>query len=183
MSLKYTLLGFLNYAPQTGYDLKKHIDNSTQLFWHARLSQIYPTLKHMEEDAWVESTIMAQEGKPDKKFYMITDKGRAALSSWLDEFPSEIALDKRPDLLRLFFAGAQDKVNILTHLRYQLALHRTQLQKYQTQTAVYIEDIVAETGLEREGVFWELTRQFGEDYEQMYIAWLEKAIQITEDKL
>ena len=183
MSLKYTLLGFLNYGPLTGYDLKKHMDNSTQFFWHARLSQIYPTLKRMEEDDWVESTIMPQEGKPDKKFYMITEKGRAALLSWLDEFSSEIAPDKRPELLRFFFAGALEKENILTHLRYQLALHRTQLQKYQTETAVYIEDIVAETGLEREGVLWELTRQFGEEYERMYIAWLDKAIQTTEEKL
>ena len=182
MSLKHTLLGFLNYGPQTGYDLKKHIDNSTQFFWHARLSQIYPTLKRMEEDSWVESTVMPQEDKPDKKFYMIRSKGRDALMSWLDEFPGEIAPEKRPDLLRIFFAGALDKENILTHLRYQSALHRTQFQKYQTETSDYIEDVIAETSLEREGVLWELTRQFGEEYERMYIAWLEQAIQTVEDK-
>ena len=69
MSLKHTLLGFLNYAPMTGYDLKKHIDNSTQFFWHAKLGQIYPTLKRLDEDGLTESEIMPQEGKPDKKFY------------------------------------------------------------------------------------------------------------------
>jgi PadR family transcriptional regulator, regulatory protein AphA len=183
MSLKHTLLGFLNYGPQTGYDLKKHMDNSTQFLWHARLSQIYPALKRMEEDAWVESTAAPQEGKPDKKFYMITDKGRRALIEWLDQFPGEIAPDKKPELLRVFFAGALDKENILTHLRHQVALHRTQLQKYQTEAQSYIAEIVIQTGLERESVFWELTRQFGEEYERMYIAWLEQAIQTTQDKL
>lgn len=183
MSLKHTLLGFLNYGPQTGYDLKKHMDNSTQFFWHARLSQIYPALKHMEEDGWVESSIMPQAGKPDKKFYIITEMGRSALIDWMNQFPGEIAPDKRPELLRIFFAGALDKEDILAHLRHQLALHRTQLQKYQTEAEAYIVDIVAQTGLERESVFWEMARQFGEEYERMYIAWLEQAIQTTEDKL
>jgi len=183
MSLKYTLLGFLNYGPMTGYDLKKHIDNSTKYFWHARLSQIYPTLKHMEKDDLVYSTIMPQEGKPDKKFYMITDQGRADLLTWLEEFPSEIIPDKRPELLRLFFAGALDQENVIMHLRHQLALHRAQLKKYQTETTIYIKDVIEETGLERESVLWELTRQFGEDYEQMNIDWLEQAILIVEEKL
>ena len=183
MSLKHTLLGFLNYGPMTGYDLKKHIDNSTQFFWHARLSQIYPALKGMEKDGFVESTVMPQEGKPDKKYYLITDKGSAYLLAWLEEFPSEITPDKRPELLRIFFAGALEKENILTHLRHQTALHRAQLRKYQTKTTEYIKDVIADTGLEREGVLWELTRQFGEEYERMYIVWLEQTIQTVEDKL
>jgi len=183
MSLKYTLLGFLSYGPMTGYELKKHIDNSTQFFWHARLSQIYPTLKRLDEDGWTESEVMPQEGKPDKKFYAITEKGRAALLAWLDEFPGEIAPNKQPDLLRIFFAGALEKESILTHLRHQLSLRRAQLKKFQTETAAYIENVIEETGLEHEGVLWELTRQFGEEHERMYITWLKQAIQIVEEKL
>ena len=183
MSLKYTLLGFLNYSPMTGYDIKKHMDNSTQFFWHARLSQIYPTLKRFPSGEWVESTVIPQEGKPDKKFYTITDNGRAALLAWLEEFPSDIAPRKDPELLRIFFAGSLEKESILTRLRHQLSLRRAQLLEYQTETAAYIENIIAETELDREGVMWELTRQFGEEHERMYIAWLEKAIQTIEEKL
>jgi len=167
----------------TGYELKKHIDNSTQFFWHARLSQIYPTLKRLDEDGWTESEVMPQKGKPDKKFYAITAKGRTALLTWLNEFPGEIAPNKQPALLRIFFAGELEKESILTHLRYQLSLRQTQLQKYQTVTAAYIENVIEETGLEREGALWELTRQFGEEHERMYITWLEQAIQTIEEKL
>ena len=183
MSLKYTLLGFLNYGPMTGYEIKKHIDNSTQFFWNARLSQIYPTLKRLDENGWTESEVMPQKGKPDKKFYAITEKGRTALEAWLDEFPSELAPSKQSDLLRIFFAGELKTESILTHLRHQLSLHRVQLQKYETETTAYIEKVIEETGLEREGVLWELTRQFGEEHEKMHIAWLEQAIQIVEEKL
>ena len=44
MSLKHALLGFLSYAPMTGYDLKRYFDQSIHHFWNANLSQIYPRL-------------------------------------------------------------------------------------------------------------------------------------------
>ncbi len=183
MSLKYTLLGFLSCGPMTGYDLKKHMDNSTQFFWHAKLSQIYPTLKKLAEKGLVEATVIPQEGKPDKKIYLITEAGRATLMDWLAEPIDELPPTKKPTLLKLFFSGALDKETLLAQLRRQLALHRTQLAYYQQETAAYIEQVIAETGLTREGVLWELTRQFGEEYERTYIRWLEKAIETVEQNL
>ncbi|MBI9044183.1 MAG: PadR family transcriptional regulator [Anaerolineaceae bacterium] len=183
MSLNHTLLGFLNYGPQTGYDLKKHMDNSTQFFWNARLSQIYPALKKMEESGFIISSIMPQTGKPDKKYYMITDTGRNELLSWLDEFPKEVSHNKAPEMLKVFFAGAMEKEKILNHLRHQLSLHQIQLRQYETETKLYSEKIIEETGLEKDGIFWDMTRQFGEAYERMYITWLQEAIETTENKL
>jgi len=183
MSLKYTLLGFLSYGPQTGYDLKKHIDNSTQFFWHARLSQIYPALKKLAEEGLVEATVIPQEGKPDKKIYFVTASGRAMLMDWLAEPIDELSPTKDPTLLKLFFSGALDKETVLAQLHRQLALHRAQLAHYQQETAAYVEQVIAETGLTREGVMWELARQFGEEYERAYIRWLEQAIEVVEQKL
>jgi PadR family transcriptional regulator AphA len=183
MSLKHTLLGFLSYGPQTGYDLKKHMDHSTQFFWHARLSQIYPALKKLAEEGLVEATVVPQEGKPDKKIYLITEAGRAALLDWLAEPIDELPLTKDPTLLRLFFSGSLDKETLLAQLRRQLVLHRAQLAHYQQETAAYLEQIIAETGLAREGALWELTRQFGEEYERIYIHWLEQAIEAVEQNL
>ena len=183
MSLKYTLLGFLSYGPLTGYDLKKHMDNSTQFFWYAGLSQIYPTLKKLAEEGLVEATVIPQEGKPDKKIYLITEAGRAMLMDWLVEPIDKLSPTKDPALLKLFFSGALDKETLLEQLRRQLALHRAQLAHYQQETTAYIEQIIAETGLTREGALWELTRQFGEEYERAYIRWLEQAIEAVEQNL
>lgn len=183
MSLKYTLLGFLSYGPQTGYDLKKHMDNSTQFFWYAGLSQIYPTLKKLAEEGLVEATVIPQEGKPDKKIYLITEAGRATLMDWLAEPIDALSPTKDPALLKLFFSGALDKEAVLAQLRRQLALHRTQLAYYQHETAAYVEQVIAETGFTREGVMWELARQFGEEYERTWIRWLEQAIEAVEHKL
>ena len=42
MSLEYAILGFLNYHPYTGYDLKKIFDTSIRHFWPADQSQDLP---------------------------------------------------------------------------------------------------------------------------------------------
>ena len=81
MSLEFSLLGFLQYHPMTGYDLKKVLDESTQFFWHAELSQIYPELKRLEQKGWITSASYPQEGKPDKKVYSITPVGKAEFHS------------------------------------------------------------------------------------------------------
>jgi PadR family transcriptional regulator, regulatory protein AphA len=44
MSFKYAILGFLSFAPFSGYDLKKAFDRSVQHFWPANQSQTYRTL-------------------------------------------------------------------------------------------------------------------------------------------
>ena len=70
--LKYVLLGFLNYRNASGYDLKQLMDVSTSNFWHAKQSQIYTTLKKLEEDGMVASHIEPQESRPNRKVYEIT---------------------------------------------------------------------------------------------------------------
>ncbi|MCP4544742.1 MAG: PadR family transcriptional regulator [Chloroflexi bacterium] len=183
MSLKHTLLAFLSYGPLTGYELKRHIDNSTQFFWHAALSQIYPTLKAMGGDGLIEFEVKPQEGKPDKKIYTITETGRSALLDWLAEPMDELLPMKRPALLKLFFSGTLDKETILDHFQRQLDLHRIQLTRYEQETSAYIGQIVAETGLVRESMLWELVRQFGEEHEHAYIRWLKQAIETIEQEL
>ena len=47
MSLEFAILGFLNYHPYSGYDLKKIFDTSVSHFWPADQSQIYRTLSRL----------------------------------------------------------------------------------------------------------------------------------------
>lgn len=77
MSLDHAILGFLNYHPYTGYDLKKIFDFSVQHFWSADQSQIYRTLNRLTDAGYVEMEKVAQEDRPDRKVYHITGAGRA----------------------------------------------------------------------------------------------------------
>ncbi len=182
MSIRHTLLGFLNLRPMTGYDLKKTMDGSTQAFWHARLSQIYPTLKGMEAAGLIASRLEPQEGKPDRRVYAITAEGRAELMRWLAEPVGHVEPGKCTALLKLFFSGSLGREQILEHLRAQLEAHRAELARLRDDVAPVIEAAVAQSGLKREGMMWELVRELGERAERTTVDWLEDAIREVETR-
>ena len=61
MSLDHAILGFLNYHPYTGYDLKKIFDSSVQHFWPADQSQIYRTLNRLTEQGFAKMEKVSQD--------------------------------------------------------------------------------------------------------------------------
>ena len=83
MSLKYGLLGLLNYGKMTGYELDKAFKDSLEFFWQGQTSQIYRELTAMEKAGWLSSKIEVQTGKPNKKIYTITKQGRTEFMKWL----------------------------------------------------------------------------------------------------
>jgi PadR family transcriptional regulator, regulatory protein AphA len=179
--LKYALLGFLSYQPLSGYDLETHIRQSTAHFWHARLSQVYMTLRDLEAEGLVTSTLEAQEKRPDRRVYTVTDSGRAALQTWLQEPQTERSPAKDALLLKLFFAAATGKHTILKQLRLQLDLHREQLRLYTEELPPVAQELLSnQTDLSADALMWASVREFGAQYEQMYIHWLETTIQRIE---
>ncbi len=72
MSLDYAILSFLNFAPMSGYDLKKLFDDSINHFWSATQSHIYRALGQMETRGWITHETIDQERHPNKKVYSIT---------------------------------------------------------------------------------------------------------------
>jgi len=179
--LKYVLLGFLNYTPMTGYELKQFMDESTSNFWHAKQSQIYTTLKKLEADGMVESHIEAQEGRPDRRVYEITEAGRNDLDLWLAQ--PEISLEKRKEtlLVKLFFSANTDKERLLTQLRLQRDLHQRQKEQYETATKGVISQIAeGMPQLQKDAELWDATRRFGIMFEEMCIRWLDETIEEVE---
>jgi DNA-binding PadR family transcriptional regulator len=102
LSLKHALLGILSCEPMTGYEVKQFFDSSVQHFWNAELSQIYPTLKGLEESGYVDKRVEVQESRPNRKIYAITDTGRDEFLRWVRETqqPSDL---RDPFLIKIFF--------------------------------------------------------------------------------
>ncbi|MDR0655406.1 MAG: PadR family transcriptional regulator [Treponema sp.] len=108
MSLKYGLLGLLNYGKMTGYELDKTFKDSLAFFWQGKTSQIYRELNAMEKTGWLSSERVVQTDKPNKKLYSLTAKGRLAFMEWLDaanRAVEEMLHVRSSFLMRLFFAG------------------------------------------------------------------------------
>jgi PadR family transcriptional regulator, regulatory protein AphA len=182
--LKYILLGFLNYQPMTGYDLKTVMEQSTLHFWHAYHSQIYTTLRKLETDGLVASEVEDSGDKLNRRAYTLTQAGRTELRQWLDQPLNDLVPIKEDLLVRLFFSGQRDPAAVLLELQHQRQLHAQKLLYYQTLAPEqFAQRFLAPESLPllaQESRYWLATLQFGIRYETMYLAWLDDIIAMVE---
>lgn len=173
--LEYTLLGFLRYAPMTGYGLKQVMDQSTANFWYAKQSQIYITLKRMEEKGWLRSELEEQQGRPDRRVYHLQQSGEESLQTWLAQTATEVERRKEGMLVKLFFGASLPRQELLGQLEQLRKLHELELQRYQTETKQVIHEyarVLPDAAPDQ--IFWEATRRFGVLYEQMVLDWIDE---------
>ncbi|HEY3418467.1 MAG TPA: PadR family transcriptional regulator, partial [Armatimonadota bacterium] len=174
MSLEHAILGFLQYGPSSGYDLKEVFDLSVQHFWPADQSQIYRTLSRLEEHGWAEREVIEQEERPDKKVYHITEEGRQELRGWLTT-PLPFKGGRSAPLIQVFFAGQLSDEELLTMFRRaaeQLRQGLAGLQRIPDLTSPYTQAV----GSPREVFCWMLTLECGMRTSEAYLAWLESVI-------
>ncbi len=77
MSIKYAILGLLNYSDMHGYQIKKHIERNFGHMWSINFGQVYPSLKNLGKEGLINMVEVApsKNGGPHKKLYSITEKG------------------------------------------------------------------------------------------------------------
>ena len=175
MSLEYAILGFLNYHPYTGYDLKKIFDSSIRHFWPADQSQIYRTLRNLTGQGFVEMEKVPQEDRPDRKVYSITEAGRAELMKWLSG-PPPLGDARNAALIQVFFAGQLSDEEILVKFEDFVAILRTILAQY-NQIPAQIVPYQQEISSQREHFFWMLTLDSGMRSMQASLDWAESVIE------
>jgi PadR family transcriptional regulator AphA len=179
VSLEFAILGFLNYKPLSGYDLKKAFDTSVQHFWPADQSQIYRTLGRLVEQGWAKVEVVAQEARPNRKLYHITRAGRKELARWLrTPLPHEEA--RSAALVQVFFAGQMPDDEVLPIFERAAAELRALLAHYEQvpeQAAPYF----ALAHSEREVFFWMLTLECGVAMARGQLEWIESVIQRIKD--
>jgi PadR family transcriptional regulator, regulatory protein AphA len=174
MSLEFAILGFLNYHPYTGYDLKKIFDTSIRHFWPADQSQIYRTLARLTEQGFAEMEKVPQEDRPDRKVYHITAAGRTELMHWLTG-PLALEEPRSASLIQVFFAGQLPDDVILARFEAVSALLRAILAQY-NQVPYQISPYQQEITSPREHFFWLLTLDNGIRSMRATLEWAEDAI-------
>jgi DNA-binding PadR family transcriptional regulator len=177
MPLEHAILGFLDYRPMTGYDLKKYIDQSVAHFWSATQSHIYKALEKLEAQGFAESHVVPQEGRPNRKEYRITKTGRAEMNRWLAA-PLPPAPVREAWMIQLFFAHPlSDKqiAHLLSVRRETLGRTRDELLRVQAETRARPTD--GPPQIKRIQALWLLTLDYGIHYYESELAWLERTIQ------
>lgn len=104
MDVKTLCLGTLSRGDASGYGIKKAFEEGPLSHIHeASFGAIYPALTELERQGLVTGHEMAQEKRPDKKVYALTEEGLQALHLALLTPP---ARDKtRSDFLFILFLG------------------------------------------------------------------------------
>lgn len=175
MSLDHAILGFLNYHPYTGYDLKKIFDTSVRHFWPADQSQIYRTLSRLTEQGYAEMEKVPQKDRPDRKVYHITEAGRAELVHWLSG-PPPLDEPRSAPLVQVFFAGQLSDQEILKKFEDFAAMMRAILAQYD-QIPGMLGPYQQEIASPRDHFFWLLTLDNGISNMRANLAWAEKVIE------
>ena len=130
MSLEFAILGFLNYHPYTGYDLKKIFDTSIRHFWPADQSQIYRTLARLTETGPGGDGENPPGGPPRPQGLPHHRAGRAELRKWLAG-PPPMDEPRSAPLIQVFFAGQLSDEEILAKFEGFAAMMRAILAGYE----------------------------------------------------
>lgn len=176
MSLPHAILGFLQFAPMTGYDLKTQVfDRSVAHFWPAVLPQIYRELEQMEARGWVTRTVEVQTSRPNRNVYTITAAGRAELEAWLRVHQPPPA-HREAFLIQLFFAAQLPDEVIRNLIEGQIQAHEERLAALGRIVIPPAEDAMAR----RRHALVGMTLDFGLRLEQTYLAWLRDCLKTLE---
>jgi DNA-binding PadR family transcriptional regulator len=99
MSVPLTLLGLLERQPSHGYDLKRDYDTYFGRGKPLPFGQVYSTLGRLARDGKVVISEVGPGEGPDRKRYVITDRGATEVQTWLAE-----PVEPEPHLQTVLFA-------------------------------------------------------------------------------
>lgn len=176
MELKHAILGLLSIRPMSGYDLNRAFAGSVAHFWHADQSQIYRALDRLTAAGAIETEVIAQDGRPDRKVHAPTELGRAELDAWLSG-PVEVVRPKIPLLAQLFFVarlGAREAGRILDEYEVRV---REELERLRAISVGDDDDV--------ESTLRHATLSYGIAAAEAELAWLaatRDALARTEDR-
>src|ERR1700744_1837482 len=130
----WALLGMMSYEEEvSGYDLKKWIDWSVDLYYSSpSYSQIYTELKKLEVLGLVTSRVERDEGTRTRRLYKITPEGLQAVAEWTNAAAVDPPVLKHSLLLRITFGHLSNptrlKELLQEHVAYAEARHRKATQ-------------------------------------------------------
>jgi DNA-binding PadR family transcriptional regulator len=84
--MRFPLLALLASGPAHGYELKQALEQQFgSVLPPLNAGQIYTTLSRLERDGLVDDDAVAQNGRPNKRVYRLTEAGQAELAGWVSD--------------------------------------------------------------------------------------------------
>ncbi len=130
MPIQHAVLALLDDGPTHGYELKGRFEAAIGPQWgRLNIGHLYQTLDRLSRDGFVTSERVANDVRPDRRVFALTDAGRQELGRWLKQ-PAERTTGYRDELFFKLLvasrAGADTVVEVVSRQRaYQLGQLRT----------------------------------------------------------
>ncbi|MFW0787983.1 PadR family transcriptional regulator [Gordonia sp. CPCC 206044] len=179
MALEHAILVSLAERPGTGYEIGQQFDRSIGYFWSATHQQIYRTLKKLHTDGLVSFESVAQDGRPDKKVYTISDEGRKALSDWAVS-PTPLQPLRSDIGVKLRAAEFGDLAAVIGELKVHRDEHLAQLKLFNTFRENYYPNPDSLTGRK---LHQYLVLRGGIRSEEGFVDWCDEVLQSLEREL
>jgi len=98
------------------------------------MSQVYRSLKAMEERGWVDHTVERRAGATDAKTYRVTEEGATILLDWLTGPYTPPTRFEDPELgCRLFFAGFMTRDQVVRLLNIEIDVRRDEISRFRNR--------------------------------------------------
>lgn len=83
-AVSLVLLAILDRSPEAlyGYQIAKRLEDGWQDGTPVKQGTLYPVLRSMEENGLLTSVVEPSVSGPPRKYYSITEHGRAVLGDW-----------------------------------------------------------------------------------------------------
>jgi len=168
----YVILGILAIHPhQSGYEIRKTIQQSVGFFWGESFGQIYPTLKRLAAEKLIVPSSSGAAARSNRQEYSITPSGQECLQQWL-ALPYRDDPPRNEFLLKLFFARDAGPGVAIAHVRRFQESNRQILA-----TLEYLEPLARAHNSQNPGFpYWMLTLSLGVAQLRACVEWSESTL-------
>ncbi|MEH6581749.1 MAG: PadR family transcriptional regulator [Halioglobus sp.] len=172
MALPHAIMTALLEDNMSGFELAKSFDRALGFFWRASHQQIYQELHKLGEKGYLSSETVAQQAKPSKIEYSLTDKGRQVLAEWvLGE--SKVQEAKDDLMVKLYNLSLDNVAHLITELERRRELVMQRLYLYERIRRRHYDDPEA-LPIRRKGVYLALAAGVSQGEE--FLRWCDDAL-------
>ena len=83
-TVRLLVLRLLDREPMYGYQMIQHLKDRSEGYFRLGEGALYPLLHEMEEQGFLRAKWRAQEGRPSRRYYHLTARGKKELARRLE---------------------------------------------------------------------------------------------------
>ncbi|MDF2540403.1 MAG: putative transcriptional regulator [Herbinix sp.] len=173
---RYAILGVLCIKPCSGYDIKKFCDQTISHFWKENFGHIYPVLKQLEEDHYIQQ--INSDPSDRRKLFQITEEGKREFKDWLIQ-PPELSPHRSELLLKLSFGSYSSREQVIQMMMEVKERNNRNLIEYKKMEVAYLANDAAKK--DPQYIYWLAPLRLGILTAEANIRWCEETIQMIKD--